>query len=86
MRSVDRAHSCDCSQLYEYLLLRHSCALFSDHSSLNLNMVSFNDPNAFADPEDSALVAEAKKHVEPPLEYNYTEVRGVVVIAGYNAD
>ena len=49
-------------------------------------MVSFNDPNAFADPEDSSLVAEAKKHVEPPLEYNYTEVRGVVVIAGYNAD
>ncbi|RXW21030.1 hypothetical protein EST38_g4808 [Candolleomyces aberdarensis] len=36
-------------------------------------MVSFTDPKAFADPEDSALVAEAKKHVEPPVEYNYTE-------------
>ncbi|KAJ2917389.1 hypothetical protein MD484_g3020, partial [Candolleomyces efflorescens] len=36
-------------------------------------MVSFNDPKAFADPEDSALVAEAKKQVEPPVEYNYTE-------------
>ena len=37
-------------------------------------MVSFKDPNAFADPEDSAIVAEAKKQVEEPVEYTYTEV------------
>ncbi|KAF5342029.1 hypothetical protein D9611_001551 [Ephemerocybe angulata] len=36
-------------------------------------MVSFKDPNAFSDPEDSTLVAEAKKHVEQPVEFNYTE-------------
>ena len=38
-------------------------------------MVDFKDPNAFADPEDSKVVADAKKHVEPPADYNYTEVR-----------
>lgn len=38
-------------------------------------MASFKDPKAFADPEDSALVAEAKTHVEEPVEYTYTEVR-----------
>lgn len=38
-------------------------------------MVNFKDPNAFADPQDSEIVADAKKHVEPPVEYNYTEVR-----------
>ncbi|KAF6757262.1 multifunctional beta-oxidation protein [Ephemerocybe angulata] len=32
-----------------------------------------NDPNAFSDPEDSTLVAEAKKHIEQPVEFNYTE-------------
>lgn len=37
-------------------------------------MVDFKDPNAFADPEDSRIVAEAKKKVEPPVEYNYTQV------------
>lgn len=40
-------------------------------------MVSFKDPNAFADSEDSAIVAAAKRNVEPPMEYNYTEVRFV---------
>ncbi|RDB26283.1 Peroxisomal hydratase-dehydrogenase-epimerase [Hypsizygus marmoreus] len=36
-------------------------------------MSSFKDPNAFADPEDSKLVAEAKKVTSEPEEYTYTE-------------
>lgn len=31
-----------------------------------------------ADPEDSEIVAKAKEHVEPPVEYNYAE-RDVVL-------
>jgi hypothetical protein len=37
-------------------------------------MSPFRDPKAFADPEDSALVAEAKKQIHEPFTYNYTEV------------
>ena len=34
---------------------------------------SSSSSSPYADPEDSELVAEAKKSVEEPLEYNYTE-------------
>ncbi|KAG5652323.1 hypothetical protein H0H81_005391 [Sphagnurus paluster] len=36
-------------------------------------MSIFNSPNAFADPEDSQLVADAKKARADPVEYSYTE-------------
>jgi hypothetical protein len=36
-------------------------------------MSSFSNINAFADPEDSALVTGAKKEVPEPVVYNYTE-------------
>jgi hypothetical protein len=36
-------------------------------------MPSFKDPAAFADPEDSQLVADAKKVPVEPIEYSYTE-------------
>jgi len=38
-----------------------------------LLMPSFKDPKAFADPEDSALVAEAKTVIPDPVPYSYTE-------------
>ncbi|TEB34648.1 multifunctional beta-oxidation protein [Coprinellus micaceus] len=47
--------------------------IWTSSSSVAFTMVNFKDPNAFADPEDSKIVADAKKHVEPPVEYNYTE-------------
>ncbi|KAF9048709.1 hydroxysteroid dehydrogenase [Panaeolus papilionaceus] len=34
---------------------------------------SFKDSNAFADPEDSQLVREAKQTITDPVSYNYTE-------------
>lgn len=34
----------------------------------------FNDPNAFADPEDSQVVKDAKKDIFDPVPYSYTEV------------
>ena len=34
---------------------------------------SSSSSSPYADPEDSELVAEAKKNVEEPLEYSYTE-------------
>ena len=37
-------------------------------------MPSFQSANAFADPEDSQLVADAKKVVAEPVPYSYTEV------------
>ena len=37
-------------------------------------MSSFKDPNAFADREDSELVAEAKKTIPDSTIYSYTEV------------
>ncbi|PFH53066.1 hypothetical protein AMATHDRAFT_138162 [Amanita thiersii Skay4041] len=36
-------------------------------------MVNFKALDAFADPEDSKLVADAKRQLIPPTEYNYTE-------------
>jgi len=33
----------------------------------------FKDPTAFADPEDSQLVADAKKNIPDPVPYDYTE-------------
>ncbi|KIK10140.1 hypothetical protein K443DRAFT_126912 [Laccaria amethystina LaAM-08-1] len=36
-------------------------------------MSSFKDPNAFADPEDSELVAEAKRTIPDSTTYSYTE-------------
>lgn len=36
-------------------------------------MSSFKDPNAFADPEDSQLVVDAKKVTIDPVDYSYTE-------------
>ena len=36
-------------------------------------MVDFKDPNAFADAEDSKLVADAKKETAPLTVYGYTE-------------
>ncbi|KAG5726556.1 hypothetical protein E4T56_gene4687 [Termitomyces sp. T112] len=41
-------------------------------------MSKFSSPNAFADPEDSQLVADAKKAPVDPVEYSYTE-RDVIV-------
>lgn len=38
-------------------------------------MSKFSSSNAFADPEDSQLVADAKKAPVDPVEYSYTEVR-----------
>lgn len=37
-------------------------------------MSSFHCANAFADPEDSQLVADAKNSVTEPVPYTYTEV------------
>jgi len=37
-------------------------------------MSVFKDPNAFADPEDTKLVADAKKIVPDSVLYDYTEV------------
>lgn len=37
-------------------------------------MSKFQDPNAFTDPEDSQLVADAKRIIPDPVSYNYTEV------------
>jgi peroxisomal enoyl-CoA hydratase 2 len=37
-------------------------------------MSNIADPKAFADPEDSAVVAEAKQEVYDPVDYSYTEV------------
>lgn len=37
-------------------------------------MSSFQSANAFADPEDSQLVADAKKITTEPVPYSYTEV------------
>ncbi|KAJ8521123.1 hypothetical protein ONZ45_g2175 [Pleurotus djamor] len=36
-------------------------------------MPDFKDPNAFADAQDPALVAEAKKQVPDPVDYDYSE-------------
>lgn len=36
-------------------------------------MSKFQDPNAFADPEDSQLVADAKKVIPESVPYNYAE-------------
>ncbi|KXN91728.1 Peroxisomal hydratase-dehydrogenase-epimerase [Leucoagaricus sp. SymC.cos] len=36
-------------------------------------MSNFKDPSAFADPEDSRLVADAKRVVPDPVPYEYTE-------------
>jgi hypothetical protein len=36
-------------------------------------MSNFKAPNAFADPEDSQLVADAKRNHIDPVEYSYTE-------------
>ncbi|KAG6826774.1 hypothetical protein H0H92_014514 [Tricholoma furcatifolium] len=36
-------------------------------------MSNFKAPNAFADPEDSQLVVDAKKERSEPVEYSYTE-------------
>jgi multifunctional beta-oxidation protein len=37
-------------------------------------MSNFKDPNAFADPEDTKIIADAKKIIPDPVPYNYTEV------------
>lgn len=36
-------------------------------------MANFRDPKAFADAEDSALVAEAKQQIPAPVDYQFTE-------------
>lgn len=36
-------------------------------------MANFKDPKAFADAEDSALVAEAKQQIPAPVDYQFTE-------------
>lgn len=36
--------------------------------------MSNRNSNLFADPEDSQLVADAKKIIPDPVPYNYTEV------------
>ena len=36
-------------------------------------MVDFKSNEAFADPDDSKLVADAKRDIAPPTEYIYTE-------------
>lgn len=36
-------------------------------------MVAFNDPNAFADPEDSKLVADAKRTPVTPSVYTFND-------------
>ncbi|KAG6880126.1 hypothetical protein C0992_005833 [Termitomyces sp. T32_za158] len=41
-------------------------------------MSRFSSPTAFADPEDSPLVADAKRAPVDPVEYAYTEVRARV--------
>lgn len=47
-----------------YSEIRHHCTAMS----------SFSAPNAFADPEDSKLVADAKQQPTESLTYSYTEV------------
>jgi multifunctional beta-oxidation protein len=44
-------------------------------------MVNFKDTNAFSDPEDSKLVADAKKIIPDPVPYNYTEVCRIRLVA-----
>ena len=36
-------------------------------------MVDFKSNDTFADPDDSKLVADAKRDIAPPTEYSYTE-------------
>lgn len=40
-------------------------------------MSVFKNTDAFADPEDAQLVADAKKIIPDPVPYTYTEVRGI---------
>jgi len=44
-------------------------------------MSVLKDPNTFADPEDSKLVANAKKIVPDPVLYNYTEVSKIHLLS-----
>jgi len=44
-------------------------------------MSVLKDPNAFADPEDSELVADAKKIVPDPVPYDYTEVSEIRLLS-----
>lgn len=44
-------------------------------------MSVLKDPNTFADPEDSKLVADAKKIVPDPVLYNYTEVSKIHLLS-----
>jgi hypothetical protein len=37
-------------------------------------MSIYKNPGAFADPEDSQIVADAKKELQDPTYYTYTEV------------
>jgi hypothetical protein len=45
-------------------------------------MSSFKASNAFADPEDSKLVADAKQSPTEAVEYKYAEVRGYAPTLG----
>lgn len=40
-------------------------------------MPNYKSPDAFADPEDPQLVADAKKVIQNPVHYTYTEVCNV---------
>lgn len=47
---------------------------------------SSSSSSPYADPEDSELVAEAKKNVEEPLEYSYTERDVILYNLGVGAN
>lgn len=60
----------ECGALY-MLTCQQIAENFGNESEESGESSSSSSP--YADPEDSELVAEAKKNVEEPLEYSYTE-------------
>jgi len=48
-------------------------------------MIDFKSPEAFTDPEDPKLVADAKEDLAPPTEYSYTERNVILYNLGIGA-
>lgn len=50
------------------------------------NFENIESSNLYADPEDSELVAKAKEHIPPSLEYKYSERDVILYNLGVGAD